>query len=81
MTTILFLILGLLVANLSLLVILVVLYRKHFHWLSWLAHDFKDLNAYLYTTLSKQSENRGDGSDKGSERSNKSESEINSSAV
>lgn len=81
MATILFVILGLLVANLSLLVVLVVLYRKHFHWLSWLAHDFKDLNAYLYCTLSEQGKNGGNGSNKRTKRSNDHKSKIKSSAV
>lgn len=54
MQTLLLVILAILILQLILLGVLIYLYRKHFHWLYWLAHDFKDLNAYLYTTLSKQ---------------------------
>lgn len=81
MITILFVILGLLVANLSLLVVLVVLYRRHFHWLSWLAHDFKALNAYLYCTLSEQGKDGDYSGYKRTKSGNDRKSEIKSSAV
>lgn len=57
MQTLLIIILAVLVLQISLSVVLIYLYRKHFHWLYWLAHDFTDLDAYLYATLSKQRDN------------------------